>query len=140
MEPLLQGDFVSNLEVVVRHIKLSRSRVTVAAACAVLLFWPAFGSALDATREDVARLAKLPVTAADHGKMADSYAERAATWRAEADYHDRMATEYQAAGRSVEDAETMRKHCARIAANAREMAKEAEIMADYHRLRAKESK
>jgi hypothetical protein len=34
----------------------------------------------------------------------------------------------------------MQKHCSKIAKDAQDMASEAQMMADYHRLRAKEAK
>lgn len=92
--------------------------------------------AADVTREE--RVAKLPETAADHAAMAQDYADRAAAWHKEAAYHREMAAAYKKSKPGSKDAVTMEKHCNQIAQEADKLGGEAEVMANYHRMRAKE--
>lgn len=114
--------------------------ILAAVGCVALVLPAGPGYARDLTRDDVARAMKLPDTAAEHTAMAKSYEDKAAEWRAEAERHVHMAAAYEASHPNSKDAETMQKHCSKIAKDAQEMATEAQLMADYHRLRAKESK
>jgi len=85
----------------------------------------------------------LPVTAEEHLALARSYAEKAATWRKEAEHHRQLAAAYQRArldpkGTRIHAAAEIEKHCAKIAMGAEKLAKDAEDTANYHRLRADE--
>ena len=63
--------------------------MTIRNILAVLALTFTFGSGVALAEE-----AKVPVTAADHMAMSKSYAEKAATYRAEAAYHKQMAAAY----------------------------------------------
>lgn len=116
-------------------------KVALAASVLSVVTVPAgSGFAADPTREDVGRAVKVPQTAADHAALAKMYDEKAAEWRAEADYHKKMADAYKAAKPESKDAQTMQKHCSMVAKDADDMANQAQVMADYHRLRSKEAK
>jgi hypothetical protein len=96
---------------------------------------PAYGA--DPTREEMKREVKIPETPADHVALAKYYDEKAAELQRESEYHQGMAAEYKKSRADSKDAAAMERHCAMIAKDAQDMAKEAKIMADYHRLRGK---
>ncbi len=87
---------------------------------------------------------KLPQTAAEHQAMAKSYEEKVAAWRAEAAYHREMAAAYKKAhpdrksGAANSWAIEMEKHCMNIEKEVQKAASEADELAKFHRLRAKE--
>ena len=110
----------------------------VLAVCAAVLVSTSPGLAADPSSEE-GRVVKLPETAADHAAMAKSYDEKAVEWQQEAVYHQEMAAEYKKS-HGAKDAATMEKHCEKLAKDAKDMAREAKNMADYHRLRANDSK
>lgn len=92
----------------------------------------------------LAEEAKVPVTAADHMAMAKSYAEKAATYRAEAAYHKQMAAAYakdhrdpKSGGRNPWTVK-MEKHCNEIIKDADKLAADAEFAAKFHEMHAKE--
>jgi hypothetical protein len=99
----------------------------------------AFGGNL-ARAEDV----KLPETAAEHMAMSKEYLEKAATWRAEAALHKKMAADYlkshpdRKSGARNSWAVKMEEHCSALVRDARAAATDAEELAKYHRLRALE--
>jgi len=89
--------------------------------------------------------AKVPETAADHKARAEAYLKKAAEYRQEAKAHNKMATDYsKTVARNPKDTnenayiKKMRLHCERYARNAETLAVEAEEMAKYHNMRAKE--
>lgn len=88
--------------------------------------------------------AKVPVTAEDHLALSKSYAEKAAAYRAEAEYHRKMAEAYKKSVATSPKAPPnpwvvkMEKHCQAIARDAEKLASDAQKAADYHTLRAKE--
>ena len=98
--------------------------------------WAGPVSAGDPTREE--RVVKLPETAADHASAAKTYEDRAAAWRKEAALHREMAAAYSKANPGSNDAAVMAKHCGKLTTDAEKLAEDAETMAGYHRLRAKE--
>jgi hypothetical protein len=87
---------------------------------------------------------KLPQTAAEHQAMAKSYEEKVAAWHAEAAYHREMAATYKKAhpdaksGAKNQWAAEMEKHCMNIVKDVEKAAAEADELAKFHRLRAKE--
>lgn len=93
--------------------------------------------AADPSRGEMKRVVKVPETAADHATLAAFYDEKAAEWQREAEYHQGMTAAYRKSHADPKDAATMERHCAKIAEDALTMAKEAKLMADYHRLRSK---
>ena len=106
-------------------------------AATLLVASPGIARASDVTREDVRRAAKVPESKADHASLAKHYDELVAEWKQEAEYHQKMAAAYSGSTLDAKDKEAMEKHCANIAKNALDMAKEAQVMADYHRMRSK---
>ncbi|HZZ82907.1 MAG TPA: hypothetical protein VFE30_00050 [Anaeromyxobacteraceae bacterium] len=118
-------------------MKLVASLLTMFAAFAIST---STAYAADPTREETGRVVKLPETAADHAALAKYYDDKAGEWRREAEYHQGMAAEYKKSHGDTKNAAMMEKHCAKLSKDARDMAKEAKTMADYHRLRAGESK
>src|SRR5512139_2544926 len=87
----------------------------------------------------------VPVTAADHLAMAKSYADKAAAYRQEAEYHRKMAEAYKkTVATSPKSPQPnpwivkMEKHCRAFINDAEKLAHDAEKMAEYHNLRAKE--
>ena len=112
---------------------------TLLAVCAAVFVWTSPGLAADPSSEEKGRVVKLPETAAEHAALAKSYDDKAVEWEQEAVYHQGMAAEYKKS-HGPKDAATMGKHCEKLAKDAKDMAKEAKNMADYHRLRANDSK
>jgi hypothetical protein len=88
--------------------------------------------------------AKLPETVAEHQAMAKQYQDKAAEYRKEAAFHKEMADEYKKTiapgGKSGPNpwAVKMEKHCRAIIADAEKMAADADKMAEFHAMRAKE--
>jgi hypothetical protein len=111
-------------------------RTTAALLVAVAAsLWAGPVSAGDATRD---RVVKLPETAADHVAAAKGYEDRAAAWRQEAALHRDMAAAYGKTHPASSEAAMMEKHCGKLAADAEKLAEDADTMAGYHRVRAKE--
>jgi len=87
---------------------------------------------------------KLPQTAAEHQAMAKTYDGKVAAWRAEAASHREMAAAYQKthpdrkSGAKNPWAVEMEKHCMNIVKDVEKAAGEADELARFHRLRAKE--
>jgi hypothetical protein len=87
---------------------------------------------------------KLPETVAEHMAMSKEYTEKAATWRAEADLHKKMAAEYlkshpdRKSGARSSWAVRMEEHCSALVRDARAAAADADDLAKFHRLRALE--
>ena len=92
----------------------------------------------------LAEEAKVPVTADDQTAMAKSYAEKAATYRAEAAYHKQMAAAYakehpdRKSGARKPWTVDMEKHCKAIVKDAEKLASDAEYAAKFHETHAKE--
>jgi polysaccharide pyruvyl transferase WcaK-like protein len=83
-------------------------------------------------------------TAADHQAKADYYKKKAAEYRAEADMHRAMLAEYKKnsyqpkSSLEAGDIKKMRLHCEKFIHSADAMARDAEELAKYHTLRARE--
>ncbi|MBN8726065.1 MAG: hypothetical protein J0M03_24430 [Acidobacteria bacterium] len=100
---------------------------------------------LNAVEQDNSSTTKLPETAEEHYKKAESYKQKASEYRKEAQEHRQMKVEYgkkiyQHPKDRVENPwmKKMRLHCDKYIIQAEALAKEAEKMAEYHTFRAKE--
>jgi hypothetical protein len=110
---------------------------TMLAGCTAVLLSASPALAADPTRED--RAMKLPESAADHVALAESYEGKVASWRKEAADHRAMAEAYKKLYPSGHaDAATMERHCRKVAADADKLATDAEDLAKYHRVLAKQ--
>ena len=87
---------------------------------------------------------KAPQTAQEHRERAEHYQKKAAEYRQDAEAHKKMLADYTkqvgGAPSNLKDAHTrkMRVHCERYIKAAEDLAREAEEMAKYHLMRAKE--
>lgn len=87
---------------------------------------------------------KVPETVADHMALAKEYTEKAASYKAEAEHHRKMAEAYKASVATTPKAppnpwaKKMEKHCLALVKDAEKFAADAQKAADYHTLRAKE--
>jgi hypothetical protein len=88
---------------------------------------------------------KVPVTAADHLALANSYQDKAAEYRKVVAEHKEMADAYKKSVPKTQKvagenpwAKKMEEHCRAIAADAEKLAVDAEKAAEYHTFRAKE--
>jgi hypothetical protein len=87
---------------------------------------------------------KIPKTAQDHRELAEKYSSMATAYRQEAEEHRKMKEQYQKkVARNPKDPEglrmrKMRMHCDNIIRHAEAIAYEAERIAEYHKLRARE--
>lgn len=100
---------------------------------------------LNVVQQDNSSTTKLPETAEEHYKKAESYKQKAAEYRKEAEEHRQMKAEYakkiyQHPKDRVENPwiKKMRLHCDKYITQAEALARESEKMAEYHTLRAKE--
>ena len=114
------------------------------AGCTALLVSAGPALAVDPAPEETGHVVKLPETASDHLAMARTYTEKAAAWRKEAAYHRDMLEAYKKAypdfkgGARNPWAVKMEKHCTTIIKDVEKLATDADVSADYHRLRAME--
>jgi pyruvate/2-oxoacid:ferredoxin oxidoreductase alpha subunit len=98
------------------------------------------GVAASALAEDV----KVPVTIADHTALAKHYAEKATSYKAEADSHRKMAEAYKQSVATSPKAPAnpwalkMERHCQALAKDADKLALDAQKASDFHTLRAKD--
>jgi uncharacterized protein HemX len=88
---------------------------------------------------------KTPQTAQEHRERAEQYRKKAAEYRKEAEAHKKMLTDYsKTVARNPKDTgenayiKKMRLHCEKYINAAETLAQEADEMAKYHTLRAKE--
>jgi hypothetical protein len=88
---------------------------------------------------------KMPHTAQEHREHAEQYQKKAAEYRKEAETHRKMLTDYsKTVARNPKDTlengyiKKMRLHCERYGKAADALALEAEEMAKFHTMRAKE--
>lgn len=125
-------------------MRTTRILVPMLVGCAALLVSAGRGRAAEASEEEMGRVVKLPDTAADHLALAKSYDEKAKAQQKEADYHRDMAAAYKKAHPDlkggVRDPWTvkMERHCTAIVKDAEKLAQDEKVMADFHRLRARE--
>lgn len=98
-----------------------------------------------AAKVEVVRL-PIPTTPEEHMAMAGEYAKKAATYRAEVAFHQKMLEDYKKtvaqgpAGKVPENPYivNMRKHCEAYIRDAEALAVDAEKFAEFHRMRAAE--
>jgi hypothetical protein len=88
---------------------------------------------------------KAPQTAQEHRERAEQYQKKAAEYRKEAEAHKKMLTDYsKTVARNPKDTgenayiKKMRLHCEKYINAAEGLAQEADEMAKYHTMRAKE--
>ncbi len=88
---------------------------------------------------------KMPHTAQEHREHAEPYQKKAAEYRQEAEMHRKMLTAYsKTVARNPKDTgesgyiKKMRLHCAKYSKAAEALAQEADEMAKFHMMRAKE--
>jgi nitrate reductase cytochrome c-type subunit len=98
-------------------------------------------TAIPAFAEEV----KVPQTAAEHEARAKAYKEQAAQYRKSAEEHKQMAAAYAAKRPDIKGvgknpaAAKMSKHCLTLAKDFEKLATDAEKMAEFHEMRAKEA-
>lgn len=104
----------------------------------------AIGSLVATSTTTLGQDVKVPETVADHVALAKQYSEKAATYRAEAEHHRKMAAAYKAKVASSPKApenpwaRKMEKHCMALVKDAEKLAADAQKAAEFHTLRAKE--
>src|SRR6266508_3186972 len=76
---------------------------------------------------------KAPQTAQEHRTRAEHYKKKASEYRGEAESHKKMLADY-----SKGDIKKMRLHCEKYINAAENLAREADDLAKYHEMRAKE--
>ena len=88
---------------------------------------------------------KMPHTAQEHRERAEPYQKKAAEYRQEAEMHRKMLTAYsKTVARNPKDTgesgyiKKMRLHCTKYSKAAEALAQEADEMAKFHTMRAKE--
>jgi len=105
------------------------------------------GMAQDAKQDHSAHVQemKAPQTAQEHRERAEQYQKKAAEYRKEAEAHKKMLADYsKTVARNPKDTgenayiKKMRLHCEKYIKAAEALAQEADEMAKYHTMRAKE--
>ncbi len=88
---------------------------------------------------------KMPQTAQEHRERAEQYQKKAAEYRKDAEAHKKMLTDYsKTVARNPKDTgesgyiKKMRLHCEKYSKAAEALAQEADEMAKFHTMRAKE--
>ena len=88
---------------------------------------------------------KMPQTTQEHRERADQYQKKAAEYRKDAEAHKKMLADYsKTVARSPKDTgesgyiKKMRLHCEKYSKAAEALAQEADEMAKFHTMRAKE--
>jgi uncharacterized protein HemX len=106
-----------------------------------------WGMAQDAKQDHSAHAQemKAPQTAQEHRERAEQYRKKAAEYRKEAEAHKKMLADYsKTVARNPKDTgenayiKKMRLHCEKYINAAEALAQEADEMAKYHTMRAKE--
>ena len=138
------------MNTIIRQIIRKRTATAIGtlAACALLalaIAIPVPTLARDASRHYSAQEMKAPQTAQEHRERAEYYQKKAAEYRKDAEAHKKMLADY---GKTVaknpkdigENAyiKKMRLHCEKYIKAAEALAQEADEMAKYHTMRAKE--
>ena len=125
-------------------INLLRIGVVALTLTAGLSIW---GMAQDAKQDHSAHAQemKAPQTAQEHLERAEQYRKKAAEYRKEAEAHKKMLADYsKTVARNPKDTgenayiKKMRLHCEKYINAAEALAQEADEMAKYHTMRAKE--
>ena len=119
------------------------TRITVVAALLILavVAFNSSASAQDQSRHEM----KAPQTAQEHRDRAEYYKKKAAEYRREAESHKKMLADYsKGVAKTPKDTgenpyiKKMRLHCEKFINAAENLAREADEMATYHEMRAKE--
>jgi hypothetical protein len=129
------------------NIIAKTTRIVVAAAAlilAVMAFNPP-ASAQDHAGPQSGQEMKAPQTAPEHRERAEYYKKKAAEYRAEAESHKKMQADYnKGVAKNPKDTgenpyvKKMRLHCEKYINAAENLAREADEMAKFHEMRAKE--
>jgi uncharacterized membrane protein YcgQ (UPF0703/DUF1980 family) len=129
------------------NIITKTTRITVVAALLILAVaafnYPAL--AQDHSGHQSGQEMKAPQTAQEHRDRAEYYKKKAAEYRAEAESHKKMQTDYnKGVAKNPKDTgenpyvKKMRLHCEKYINAAENFAREADEMAKFHEMRAKE--
>ncbi len=120
----------------------------IAAAALFVLVVGAFNfpvTAQDHSGHAVGQEMKVPQTAQEHWERAEYYKKKAAEYRGEAESHKKMLADYsKGVARNPKDTgenpyiKKMRLHCEKYIGAAENLAREADEMAKFHEMRAKE--
>jgi len=129
------------------NIITKTTRITVVAALLILAVaafnYPA--PAQDHSVHHSGQEMKAPQTAQEHRERAEYYKKKAAEYRADAESHKKMLVDYsKGVARNPKDTgenpyiKKMRLHCEKYISAAENLAREADEMAKFHEMRAKE--
>jgi uncharacterized membrane protein YcgQ (UPF0703/DUF1980 family) len=128
------------------NIITKATRIIIAAA--LVLAVAAFNlpaSAQDHSGHQLGQEMKAPQTAQEHRDRAEYYKKKAAEYRGESESHKKMLAEYsKGVAKNPKDTgenpyiKKMRLHCEKYINAAETLAREADEMAKYHEMRAKE--
>jgi hypothetical protein len=142
-----KGEFMNTQNQITNHNRLS-GLLKLSAASAVLVLvtgLPVAAQTHDHTAPTAGQEVKAPHTAQEHRAHAEQYQQKAATYRKEAAAHQQMLADYsKTVARNPKDTNEnayirkMRLHCQKYSKAAEALALEAEEMAKFHTLRAKE--
>jgi hypothetical protein len=129
------------------NIIAKATRITLVAALLILAV-AAFNSpapAQDQSGHQSGHEMKAPQTAQEHRDRAENYKKKAAEYRAEAESHKKMLADYsKGVAKTPKDrgenpyVKKMRLHCEKYINAAETLAREADEMARFHEMRAKE--
>jgi hypothetical protein len=129
------------------NIITKTTRITLVAALFILAV-AAFNSpalAQDPPGHQSGHEMKAPQTAPEHRERAEYYKKKAAEYRAEAESHKKMLADYsKGVARNPKDTnenpyiKKMRLHCEKYIGAAESFAREADELAKFHEMRAKE--
>lgn len=114
-------------------------------ALAIALTGPSLAQGAKQDHSAHAQEMKAPQTAQEHRERAEQYQKKAAEYRKEAEAHKKMLADYsKSVARNPKDTgenayiKKMRLHCEKYIKAAEALAQEADEMAKYHTMRAKE--
>ena len=127
-----------------RNVITKTTRITVVAALFILAV-VAFNSS-GAAQDQSAHEMNAPQTAQEHRDRAGYYKKKAAEHRREVESHKKMLADYsKGVAKAPKDSgenpyiKKMRLHCEKFIGAAENLAREADEMAKYHEMRAKET-
>lgn len=113
-------------------------------ACTLLITPQAAHAVDDSMKAPMASVMMIPKTAEAHKAISDSYKQKAATYRQEAEMHRNMLVDYKKAavagpkGSENPWVKTMRQHCETYITDAEKLAADADKFTEFHAMRAKE--
>jgi hypothetical protein len=124
------------------NIITKTTRIVVAAALIFAVITPNYPAL---AQEHSGHEMKAPQTAQEHRDRAEQYRKKAAEYRVEAESHKKMLADYsKGVAKNPKDTgenayiKKMRLHCEKYINAAENLAREADEMAKYHEMRAKE--